>query len=257
MSATDSYMQLINNLILSEDYRLSWYRAKLKRTFLQENYVALPNLFKPEVLKILQNEVRNLEKHTFAKNYRSSTANTPRYLNVIGGKMLIEYSPLMGFLYVHHELRKLISEIVDSVAFSSPHEQEVFGVHYLLDTNQTHGWHTDDGPFVLVICFDAPPKEDGGLLECIFNWKHLEKYKGYKEDNNLEQYVQECRRDNLVEQLYCAPGHAYLIAGNKVLHRVTPLTKNNTKRIVFASSYVDDPSVQFTDRVTGLYRPDT
>ena len=76
---------------------------------------------------------------------------------------------------------------------------------------------------------------------------------GYQENESIDNYVENCRKEYLVHEYYHAPGDAYLLKANEVLHRVTPLKKENEKRVILGLDYSDSLQVINTSRVTGLY----
>ncbi|ODS23388.1 hypothetical protein AB835_09205 [Candidatus Endobugula sertula] len=249
----DTVLSLIKNFILTSKYRQLWYIKNLKRQFMENGYVYLPNLFSSECFSTLKQEALKLENHAINRNYFAEETSTPRNMQVIGGRKLVEVSPLFLIIYLHHELRNFIQLATDSAALNSENEREVFGVHYMTNTKNTHGWHLDDGPFILVLFLQSPEIGEGGLMECITDWDIIKQQQNFKEDQNLESHIDLCRKKGLVKKFYHAEGDAYLLAGNKILHRVSPITKPNRKRIIFVSSYLETPNAEFTSRVTGLY----
>jgi hypothetical protein len=253
MTHENSLLLLANNIIINENYNCESNIKKLKEEFSKNKYVHLPELFIPSIFKAIRNESELLEKHTIKNHFYTENTGTIRSMNAIGGRELVRKSSLFPMLYTHYELRQLITSIVGFKALSSPNEHEVFGIHYLLNTVNTHGWHLDDCPCILVVMIEAPETGHGGTMECIPNWEDLKETHSLKENKDLELHIEFCRKNNWVKQFYHAPSDAYLLAGNKVMHRVSPMTSESTKRVVFASSYVADPNTQFSERVTGLY----
>lgn len=242
----------INQFILNDEFRKTLRLGELRHQFAKEQYAYLPNLFTPTIFSILKSEVDRLEKFAIDKNYHTNGLETARNMKVFGGMKVFEESPIFSILYTHHELRTLLQEITDGPIYHSTAE-EIVGVHYLLETGNTHGWHLDDYPFILIFIFYAPSKSNGGTVECIPNWAVHAQKMGYQENESIGNYVEKCRKENLVYEYYHAPGDAYLLRANEVLHRVTPLKKHNEKRAIVGFDYSSTLKVANTDRVTGLY----
>lgn len=202
-------LNLINQSILNEAYQQVWQVRELRRQFLANQYVHFQGLFAPEIFSLLKSEAKRLEPFTMAKNYRSGETATPRHMRVFGGIQILEKSPLLGTLYVHHELRGLLSGVVDGPVYNSNHSEEVIGVHFQNEVGHTHGWHLDDNGFLFVIVIEAPPMEYGGTTESIPNWEFHAKRLNYSENKPLDEYVTTCREENLIHEYYHAAGDAY------------------------------------------------
>ncbi|MEG4630686.1 hypothetical protein QUB56_13875 [Microcoleus sp. AR_TQ3_B6] len=243
---------LINQFILNDEYKQTSQLCELRHQFAKNQYVYLPNLFTPTVFSILRSEVDKLEEFATHKNYQTNGLETARNMKVFGGMKVFEKSPALSILYTHHELRTLLKEITDGPIYHSTNE-EIVGVHYLLETGNTHGWHLDDYPFIFIMIFYAPSKSNGGTVECIPNWVSYAQKMGYQENEPIGNYVEKCRKEHLVQEYYHAPGDAYLMRADQVLHRVSPLKKENEKRAIVGFDYSYTLEVVNTDRVTGLY----
>ncbi|MGB3467388.1 MAG: hypothetical protein WBA74_19040 [Cyclobacteriaceae bacterium] len=250
---TNTLEPLLNEFILNDQYQQTWRLRELRRQFTTTEYAYFPNLFSPKVFSLLKTEVDRLKKFTLAKNYQPDGPGTSRNMKAFGGVRLLEESAAFSILYIHHEIRTLLREVLDAPVYHSTHKQEVIGLHCLVDKGNTHGWHLDDGAYILIMMFDAPAKDQGGTVEFIPNWKfHTEKFK-YDPTQPIEDCVQKCRKENLVREHYHATGDAYLLRGDRALHRVKPLQGEGIERSIVVMGYTYTPEPVYTSRVTGLY----
>src|SRR5262249_17262449 len=155
--------------------------------------------FTSEVFTHLTEEVDRLEQFALEKNYISEYENTPRIMKTINGIQICKASRTIGVFCVHHEIHTLVTSILDGPFYTTPIAEATMGIHYLLDAGWTHGWHLDGSIFcILVVIIHAPPREQGGTLECIPNWQFYAKKFGYQEKEPLEKYVKACRKENLI-----------------------------------------------------------
>ena len=152
---------LINQFILNDEYRQPWRLGELRHQFAKTQYAYLPNLFTPTIFSLLKLEVDRLEQFTVHKKYQTNGLDTARNMKVFGGIQVFEKSPIFSILYIHHELRTLLKEITDGPIYHSTNKQEIIGLHSLVETGNTHGWHLDDAPFIFIMIFYAPSKSNG------------------------------------------------------------------------------------------------
>jgi hypothetical protein len=151
------------------------------------------------------------------------------------------------------EIRSLISQVVERPIYHSTEKQDIVGLNCLVDVGNTHGWHLDEGAFILIAIFEAPPEGKGGIVEFIPNWElYAEQFK-YDKNQPIEECVQKCRENNLVNTHYHTPGDAYLLRGDLALHRVTSLTSSGYERTIIGMEYADIPNAVSKNRVSGLY----
>ena len=245
---------LLNRFILNERYRQSWSLSALRRQLANEQYVELPQLFSPEVLSLLTQEVDRLESQAVQKHYLSEHEKTPRVMKRLDGLQLSTASRVFPVLYAHHELNALVTGILGGPVFPTPIPEATMNVHYLTEKGDTHGWHWDGAIFsVLVVMIHAPGEGEGGVLQYIPNWKfHARRFR-YQEGEPLEGFITKCAQENLILERSLGVGDAYLILGDEAIHRVTPLTQK-TKRAVFVFPYLASPDVNVPEHVMQLHR---
>lgn len=249
--------EFLNRPLLNTRYHDLWWLRELRRNFAREHYVRLPDLLTQNVFAKLHIEINRVEQFGLKKSYRSKGTDTPRIMTALGGGRLLEHSPILTMLYIHHELWTLVQEIVDGPLYPPLHDQELIGVNYLLGVGDTHGWHLDDNAFTLMIIMEAPPEDQGGEVQCIPDWAYHAQVLGYAEGEPLAPYVEQCYTKNLVRTYYHAPGEAYLLRADKTLHSVRGLTQEGARRVVIGFAYENTPYPRTTDWVTGLYEEST
>ncbi len=141
---------------------------------------------------------------------------SPRHMTTVGGRIIAETSKRVPDLYADPRLLAFISGLVGATALPVPAPVERHVLNILHRRGDTHGAHTDDCPYALVIFLEAPDApEDGGLLEYV---PHAS-----------------CLRDLTTGQARTAhhqAGDAYLLRSDTTAHRVTPLTRSGLRRTV-------------------------
>lgn len=208
---TNSIEPLINEFILNDEYKEVRRLGELQRQFIETQYAYLPNLFTPKVFSLLKSEVEWLKQFTLARNYEPDGPGTSRNMRTFGGVRLFEESAVFSTLYVHHEIWTLLSKIVDAPIYHSIEKQDIIGLNCLVDEGNTHGWHLDEGEFILIMIFEAPDDGRGGTVEFIPNWEFYAEKFNFEKNQPIQDYVQKCSEENLVYKHYHAPGDAYLL----------------------------------------------
>ncbi|MFE7093371.1 hypothetical protein ACFVBL_02265 [Streptomyces erythrochromogenes] len=146
---------------------------------------------------------------------------TPRHMTTLGGRVIAEKSRLVPELYRDPELLALLSGLIGEEALPVPDPVERHVLNILHHQGDTHGAHTDDYPYALVIFLEAPATpEEGGLLEYLPDAASL---------HDLES--------GRARTAHHHPGDAYLLRSDTTAHRVTPLARTGTRRTVLNFAY--------------------
>jgi hypothetical protein len=155
------------------------------------------------------------------------TGGTPRRMTNVAQSVIEKDSPLVVRIYQNKRLRRAISSIVGAPVFDCPYPPERFVITKLHQVGDTHGWHWDDYPFALVWILKAPALESGGILQCVPNtcWDK-------KDPQILAQLV-----NHPVHSYFFASHEAYLMNTRTTLHRVYPLLRAGTERLILNCAF--------------------
>ncbi|GAA0271694.1 hypothetical protein GCM10010302_06610 [Streptomyces polychromogenes] len=196
--------------------------AALRARFAQEGYVRLPGLVGPDLLARLGAEAGRLaaigQRRDFAM---ACTDDSPRHMTALGGHLIAEHSPLITGLYTDPTLMSFLQNLTAGPVIAPPHVLERHVLNILHRPGDTHGAHTDDYPYALVLFIEAP--EDpaaGGLLEYAPHTGDL---------GALERHG--------VRRAHHRRGDAYVLRADTTAHRVTALTKTGRRRTVLNFAY--------------------
>lgn len=210
-----------------------------RKRFLTEGYLRLPGLLTPSGLVALLQEARALE--TIARRRDFSMAcmdGSPRHMTTLGGHIIAEHSRLIPQLYEDDGLLTLVSQIAGERAAPVPDPLERHVLNILHRQGDTHGAHTDDYPYALVLFLEAPDSpDDGGLAQFAPRAGHLQ-------DLNTDH----------ASTAHHGAGDAYLLRSDTTAHRVTPLTRPGTRRTVLNFAYTTSgPQPRRTPSAGELY----
>jgi hypothetical protein len=136
--------------------------------------------------------------------------------------------------------------------FACQHPEEFVVANFLGATGDIHGWHLDDPTFILVMFIEAPPAELGGLLELVPRWDERRAEWGLGAGDPVEPGVARAEALGLIRREHHAVGDAYLLAGARNLHQVTPL-RGPVARTVLIFSYQDTAEKIYGTTADSLY----
>ncbi len=243
--------QLMFDLI-ARPYRQAWQLAELRREFRRYDYVKLPQLFTEKAFQLIRDEVNRLEQRAFPRDFVMDEFETVRRFGALDGSLLLQYSPMLWSLYWHHAIISLIEAIAGTRIYPCQHPQEFMVTHYMVGDSAQHGWHTDDPAYGFLIIIDAPPPEQGGLLEMIPRWRDFCEQAGLDPVRNLNPSAERARQAGFVRQRHHATGDAYLFRADLTLHQVTPIIGNG-RRVILNMAYDNTPEPQYGITATRLY----
>ncbi|MGV9879646.1 HalD/BesD family halogenase [Streptomyces sp. NPDC003006] len=198
------------------------YTRVLHDRFAADGYLPLPALVPPEVLPVLDSEVRRLGKLAVRRDFSMECMDrSPRHMTTLGGNAIARDSELIPQLYRDEHLLDLLSRIagLQAVPVSDPLERHV--INSLHQQGDTHGAHTDDYPLALVLFTEAAADPaHGGLLE----------YAPHTVNLNI-------LRTDAARLAHHRPGDGYLLRSDTTAHRVTPLRRPGLRRTVLNFAY--------------------
>ena len=224
--------------LLSARYRQECIVDELRREFAQQDYVWLPQLFSDEVFALVKAEVDRLEQFANRRNFVMSPYQTPRVMKPLSGKVIMRESTLLGTLYVHHQVRHLIDSIAGTQVYTCLDPTEWMVANFLDQRGDTQGFHLDAPAYALILCLDAPPANQGGLLEYVRYWREICAARDVDPKSEVApDLIEHLRAAGLVQVRHHAPGDGYLIRADRCLHRVTPLTEASTRRAVLNMAF--------------------
>lgn len=196
----------------------------LGETVRQQGFVQFHGFLQGVLLAHLQEEADRL----FLAHGRrvdvlvKSTGNTPRKYVTVSRDDVFAHSPSIGELYFDPDLMAFLADVTKTAVIASPYEPEQIVANRMDEVGDTHGWHWDDYSFSLVLVLAAPDRHSGAQVECIdgTSWD--------KSGANVRHYL-----DTLpVKSLDLEAGSAYLLLGKRVMHRVSPMLKADTRKII-------------------------
>ncbi|MEV7525177.1 hypothetical protein [Streptomyces sp. NPDC091371] len=190
--------------------------------FLAEGYLPLPDLLTPDGLDVLRGEARALEAAAQRRDFEMGCMDdSPRHMTTLGGHVIAEKSDLIPGLYQDPRLRQLLRRISGQDITTVPDLLERHVLNILHRVGDTHGAHTDDHPYALVIFLEAPEDPaDGGLA-------HFAPGADSLHDLDTGQ----------ARTAHHRAGDAYLLRSDTTAHRVTPHARPGLRRTVLNFAY--------------------
>lgn len=203
---------------------------KLRTTFQEDGYVALPGLLTTEGLGELRHEMAHLESVATRRDLNMACMNnTPRHMTTVGGHIIAHESHLISELYSDSVLLQYIRDLtgLELVLVHEMVERHV--ANFLHQPGDTHGAHFDDYPVALILFIETPPSpQDGGLLEFAANASNLTQIDGPN-----------------VKHAFHVSGDAYVLRSDTTAHRVTALNRQ-ARRVVLNFAYTTPDSCSIT-----------
>ncbi|WP_172384650.1 hypothetical protein [Streptomyces sp. MNP-20] len=207
--------------------------------FATDGYLPLPGLLTEHGLAALRAESRGLERRAQRRDFAMACMDgSPRRMTTLGGHVIARESRLIPRLYADGELLALVEAVVGEKPTAVPEALERHVLNILHRQDDTHGAHTDDYPYALVVFLEAPrDPADGGLVEFTPHATATTALTGTG-----------------ARTAHHAPGDAYLLRSDTTAHRVTPLTRSGVRRTVVNFAYArSDAEVRATPSAHELY----
>ena len=243
---------LLSGQIVSDEYASDAVTQHLHEDFADTGYVKLPNFFIEPTRNLIARQLRNIEPISRRKDFVMPGYETPRRLSVVGGDRILEECFPLAMVYANHDLWSVLSSITGKKLYPVAHPEEFIVANFLLDEDDTHGWHLDDPQFALIVVSAAPQQDEGGLLEFVSNWRAFCARHDLCPEKDAENAVKLARARGEVRQCHHSAGECYLINAAENLHRVTPIVGRDTRRAL-NMAFDDRPDRQFGNTATLLY----
>lgn len=196
----------------------------LGRSLKRDGVVQLGGALPPALLRGLNQQADDLlTTHGRRIDVRvRSTGNTPRKYISVGRNEVFEHASLIRQLYVSPELMGFFGRVMGHKLIVAPYEPEQVVVNRMDQVGDTHGWHWDDYSYSVVLVLATPHPENGAQVQCVDGtaWD--------KEAAQVEHYL----RTLPVRSLDLSPGSAYVLMGQRVMHRVSPMLQADTRKII-------------------------
>lgn len=239
--------------LVEDAYKDPDHLSILRRSFLTEGYVPLPDLLTRTAFHALHAETEKVYAAAKDRSFTMPGYHTLRVLKTLGGRQIVRLCPQLLSVYLHHEIHDLLVALTGSMIFGCEHPEEFFVANFLNRPGSTHGWHLDDPPFALVLFFDAPSQFEGGLMEYIPNWREFCKEYSFNPKQNVNEAVEKARDEGRIKVRHHNRREGYLLRADQCLHRVTELLSENVRRTVINMAYQDQSSVSYEQTADLLY----
>lgn len=209
--------------VIADQYHNPDVLADLCRQLKANQFVKLPNFLLPSGFDVIARNLEYLHSQRVRKEFIMPGFNTERRMSVVGGRCVTNLSLSLIALYGNLDLRQTLSKIIGAYIHTVQHEEEFMVVNFLDGEADTHGWHTDDPEYALILITEAPPANCGGELEYIPEWKIFCASCGLDPESQADKAIELAFRDGIVESSRLAAGDCYLLNANRAFHRVTPI----------------------------------
>ena len=218
--------------VVSSTYLDNSYLQKLSKKFKQEGYLTLRGFLSKDVFSIVSEEALKLHELSAKRDFVMIGYETPRMLSVAGGKKILRNTVFIPSLYVHHQLRMVLSSLAQDKLYTVNHQEECIVANFLEGRGQTHGWHLDDPTYALIIVLDAPAAGSGGCVEYVSKWKGLCAHLAIDPFSQIELGLDFAKRHDLIRSVRLEVGDCYILNAGENLHRVTPISDNSSRRAI-------------------------
>jgi hypothetical protein len=232
-TATDSYLAELRDYLDELDLKLD----ALAESFSKEGFLVMEDFGPPELRAAVTAEVHSLlAEQARRRNVKiASTENTPRIHDTVARSAIFEHGALIPAIYQSPELWRFLARLLRRPEIVTvPYEPEQIVINSMAHTGDTHGWHWDDYPYVMIWIIEATTADDGGVLEFVCNttWD--------KDDPKIDQYL----ATRSITRCYPPAGSVYFLRSDTALHRVTPLTRDGAVRTILAYSFASPKDLE-------------
>ena len=216
--------------VVSDIYRSPVHLASLRDNFKRNGFVKLPGLLNHETFNIVEQNLNSLHAKRIRRDFVMPGFGTERKMSVVGGSTLASLCTPLVALYGNIDLRAVISGIIGNPVNTVPHYQEFMVVNFLDGEADTHGWHTDDPQYALIIITECPEPGCGGGLEYVLDWRNVCAQYHLDPDKNVEKSIETLRAAGLVLSQSLQVGDCYLLNAGAAMHRVMPVIGHGRRK---------------------------
>ncbi|NET57589.1 MAG: ArpA protein [Symploca sp. SIO2E6] len=195
-----------------------------KEQLSREGYADMGKIISPDmVLQFKERAIKLVEDYGKDRNFKmKDTDNTLRKLRNVPCEIIKSNHKELVDFYSSEFLIQAMTKVCDDVVEIPAYEHEQIQIVSQSEARDTHGWHWGDYSYILILMLESPPKEYGGLLQCVphTSWN--------KERSRIIEYLIE----NKISTYYNTAGAAYLLKADTTLHRTTPLEISGKRRTI-------------------------
>jgi hypothetical protein len=234
-TATDSYLIELRDYLDELEPRME----ALAESFSKEGFLVMEDFGPPELRAAVTAEVDSLlAEQARRRNVKiASTENTPRIHDTVARSAIFEHGVLIPAIYRSPDVSRFLTRLLRRPEIVNvPYEPEQIVINSMAHTGDTHGWHWDDYPYVMIWIIEATTERDGGVLEfvCDTTWD--------KSDPQIDQFLS----TRSITRSYPPTGSVYFLRSDTALHRVTPLTRDGAVRTILAYSFAAPEDLERT-----------
>ena len=225
----------------------------LKDKFKDDHIVSISDLIPPDLNQKIRKEAKHLLS-TEAKRRDlniASTGNTPRHYSSVGRDQIKDGGTYIPAVFESDAILEFLSKIAGEPLNRVPYVPEEYIINSQNKAGDTHGWHWDDYTYALIWLVEAPGPFSGGRVE------YVTKTQWDKE--NPEETVGNILRENEIRSAYIPSGTCYLMKANTTLHRVSPLSGEDSRTVIvytFASEADMTDTTITHDTMEAIYEPE-
>jgi hypothetical protein len=216
--------------VISDFYRDPALLGSLHGEFSKTGFVKLPNFLDDSTFELIARNLNDIYENRVRRDFIMPGFHTERKMSVVGGAKLARQCLAIVALYGNVELRNVISKITGDQVFTVRHEEEFMVANFLDGQSDTHGWHTDDPEYALIVITEFSGALGGGELEYIPRWNNVCSELGLNPMTDSEKGVAFARSIGSVRTEKLNSGECYLLNANEALHRVTPMIGNGRRK---------------------------
>lgn len=196
--------------------------GSLRIRFQRDQFVKLPHLLTAKSYELAATGLEHLHSLSVRKEFLMQSFASPRRMRVVGGRRISHSSPGLVALYGNKSIRSVVSSITGGPVYTTAHREEFMVANFLDNEADTHGWHTDDPEYALIVITEVPPPNGGGELEYVPSWNVFCLQNGFDPRTQVKEAVQAASARGAVRSCRLIAGDCYLIHASKAIHRVTP-----------------------------------
>ena len=220
----------------------------------KHGYVVLDQFFEPDFFAQIVTQFQQIRDEQKRFDYYCESDCSYRKISTINGNVISQRSPFLRALYENVDFRGWIQRLTE-VDLLDCHESlwAIFNIHH--GKNCDHGWHADKEAVVFNLMIDENIHEakQGGCLRLYSEW--LE-FKAQHPGLSKPELYQLIEQENLFTEVYLEPGQAVVFKGTSVLHKVTSMPNDDSRRVTFLYSWDDEVSstIQESEASLVLYK---
>jgi hypothetical protein len=200
-----------------------------RRVFSESGFCTIPELVPEELWRSIAAEsARCVARAGRRRDLRiKATGDSPRIYRSVDRDDVFAHASITAALYRAPAFLAALGALAgEPDLIPAPYEPEEIVINCMERRGDEHGWHWDDYRYSLVWVHKAPRRGNGGEVQFVRD-THWD-----KDDPQVERYL----RTRTIETPHIEEGDAYLLRGDRLMHRVSPLLEDDT-RIITCFTY--------------------